>query len=233
MKKAFTLIELLIVVAIIAILAAIAVPNFLEAQTRAKVSRVKADFRTIATAVEVYHLDNNQYPPQGPKTSNTWPFLTNNALVFGGDSPGHAPNNPPIAFNLSTPIAYLSDTRSVFADIFFTDHTQDSQSGASLNNNHSNYNFSGDYYTGFTTISAAWFTEQTALEWREEGGWHIRSRGPDRNYQTPGWGNAIWKNSGDEDLVGNGVLGILAYYDPSNGTISTGDVVRFGKNGQK
>jgi len=62
----FTLIELLIVVAIIAILAAIAVPNFLEAQMRAKISRTKADMRTMATATEAYRVDNNQYPAWGP-----------------------------------------------------------------------------------------------------------------------------------------------------------------------
>jgi prepilin-type N-terminal cleavage/methylation domain-containing protein len=62
---AFTLIELLIVVAIIAILAAIAVPNFLEAQTRAKFARAKSDMRTIATALEGYRIDTNKYPEQG------------------------------------------------------------------------------------------------------------------------------------------------------------------------
>jgi type II secretion system protein G len=59
---AFTLIELLIVVAIISILSSIAVPNFLEAQTRAKVSRVKADMAAMATALEIYAIDHNNYP---------------------------------------------------------------------------------------------------------------------------------------------------------------------------
>lgn len=66
--KAFTLIELLIVVAIIAILAAIAVPNFLEAQTRAKVSRAKADMQSMGTAIETYRIDSNSYPYQNPQS---------------------------------------------------------------------------------------------------------------------------------------------------------------------
>lgn len=61
-SSAFTLIELLIVVAIIGILAAIAVPNFLNAQTRAKVAHVQSDFKSLATALESYYVDRNFYP---------------------------------------------------------------------------------------------------------------------------------------------------------------------------
>jgi len=64
-RKGFTLVELLIVVAIIGILAGIAIPNFLGARTKAKISRSFADMRTMANALELTFSDNNYYPTQG------------------------------------------------------------------------------------------------------------------------------------------------------------------------
>ena len=81
-SRGFTLIELLIVVAIIAILAAIAVPNFLEAQVRSKVARVRADVRTLATALESYHVDNGKYPPGEMQVPAYW-GMTNPSFLSG------------------------------------------------------------------------------------------------------------------------------------------------------
>lgn len=61
--QGFTLIELLIVIAIILILIAIALPNFLEAQLRAKVVHVKGNLRTIGIALASYRIDWKKMMP--------------------------------------------------------------------------------------------------------------------------------------------------------------------------
>lgn len=60
--KAFTLIELLIVVAIIGILAAIAIPNFISAKVRAEVAKVQSDFHSVDLALRQYHFDCGDIP---------------------------------------------------------------------------------------------------------------------------------------------------------------------------
>ena len=60
-RKGFTLIELMIVIAIIIILAAIAIPNYLRMTDRARRSRVAGDFASMATAIEAYSVDWGHY----------------------------------------------------------------------------------------------------------------------------------------------------------------------------
>lgn len=97
-RYAFTLIELLIVVAIIGILAAVAVPNFLNAQMRAKVARVEGDVKTIKDALVMYQLDRQDLP---------------NWITFGW-YPAYA--------QLTTPVAYMS---GILQDIFLNKFTDE------------------------------------------------------------------------------------------------------------
>lgn len=61
-RRGFTLIELMIVVAIIGILAAAAVPNFVDATDEARIARIQSDLSVIGSAVEIYHAKNGKYP---------------------------------------------------------------------------------------------------------------------------------------------------------------------------
>lgn len=58
----FTLIEVLVVVVILGILAAIIVPNLMEQPTQARINKAQADLRAIENALNMYRLDNHAYP---------------------------------------------------------------------------------------------------------------------------------------------------------------------------
>ena len=59
-RGGFTLVEIMIVVAIIALLAAIAVPGFLRARKRSQASKILNDLRLIDSAVDQYAIENNK-----------------------------------------------------------------------------------------------------------------------------------------------------------------------------
>jgi prepilin-type N-terminal cleavage/methylation domain-containing protein len=198
--KGFTLIELLIVVAIIAILAAIAVPNFLEAQVRSKVSRVKADQRSLATAIEAYYVDNNEYPAAktGDSAANGGVDSASAQDVYTfavQNGSGTAAN----LLTLTTPIAYITSyPADPFAD---------------------------------ARISFCYY--------KDTNGWILGSFGPNTDQDDAG--NLNWTVGGEVETVYDSTVAQPAEtllvgartspdgsytYDPTNGTVSAGDVWR-------
>ena len=203
-KQGFTLIELLIVVAIIAILAAIAIPNFLQAQTRAKISRVRADMRSMATAIESYYVDHNIYPEERGYTG-----MLSQSGVAG-------------VFRLTTPISYLSSIpESPFNEYFGHPNLDGLRRATSLADRNIYLFVSKHRIPNFTENIAAggeYFVHLDAQHYMPNVGvsnvmWLLKSVGPD-NHDTM------------MDFHQGTDIGVL--YDPTNGTISRGDLGLFG-----
>jgi prepilin-type N-terminal cleavage/methylation domain-containing protein len=209
--RAFTLIELLIVVAIIAILAAIAVPNFLEAQTRSKVSRVRSDLRTLATAIEAYSVDHNQYPPH---------MLVDQ--ITGNEADPWIPNPPggPFAtaagtqnefhfsrrMGITSPIAYITNLP---LDPFHVANKPIAEGSSILAT--ARNPIIREYLYGNSPQGSANANTVAAFE-LVYGGWRVWSGGPDY---------------GRRDIyLRNPTSDAMRIYDPTNGTISQGDIWR-------
>jgi len=210
--KAFTLIELLIVVAVIAILAAIAVPNFLEAQVRAKVARVKTDLRTQATAIEAYVVDWNTLPRDSDSDLDREPAMA--SYDFSWKANG--------AVQLTTPVGYMS---ALLEDPFSQGRQQTASYGAAVG-----YRIgSGTWSYGSTPgspQSEAPADSQGAFAAMQAHGkvlaYVILSPGPTAKRQLMGYKCFPWKSPDAAEQ------GAYLDYDPTNGTISAGDIYRFG-----
>jgi len=108
-RRGFTLIELMVVIAIIIILAAIAIPNYLTMTVRAKRSRLAADFATMATVLETYKTDWGIYPKANAAVPLNGSSVVRAELSQGG---GTAVTNKAGAYNAVSeegPINYIKD----------------------------------------------------------------------------------------------------------------------------
>ena len=223
-RKGFTLIELLIVIAIILILVAIALPNFLEAQIRARVTKAKAEIRTLATAFEAYRTDWPYYPRGclgGPfatsvRCRDNWGFVGD---VEGGSS------------NLTSPVEYISE----IPDDLFAVH----------------YDING--VTGFFPEGHPWVkyrcTRRTVYNIQDPTEAPVTPVPPDGEALLP-WKNQydlvnpqVYKSKEylisslgpdkNEDVIpayamGGGYLLNSEFYSPTNGTKSSGDLIHVG-----
>jgi prepilin-type N-terminal cleavage/methylation domain-containing protein len=79
---AFTLVEIMIVVAIIALLAAIAVPGFLRARKRSQASRILNDLRMIDSAVDQYAIETSRTTGATVNTADWTNYVKKNALLY-------------------------------------------------------------------------------------------------------------------------------------------------------
>jgi len=175
------------------------VPNFLEAQVRSKVSRARADIRTLATALESYMVDWNKYPGDGGDYSWT-------PGVYPYDFYWYVPDT------ITTPQAYLSTAGLL-------DPFRDAIHNVDPKYRRFRYRYI-DMTWGTAGTRATPSTYYNFLkEWYSS--WVLNSAGPDKTY-GPYYDTSSYP--------GNSYPQLPVPYDPTNGTVSKGDIIRSQKD---
>jgi prepilin-type N-terminal cleavage/methylation domain-containing protein len=92
-RAGFTLVEIMIVVAIIALLAAIAVPNFLRARKRSQASRVLEDLRMIDAAIDQYAIERNKASAASLSFDDLMPYFKQGTALYTSSGKDMFQNN--------------------------------------------------------------------------------------------------------------------------------------------
>jgi prepilin-type N-terminal cleavage/methylation domain-containing protein len=117
-RAAFTLVEIMIVVAIIALLASIAVPGFTRARKRAQATRILNDLRLIDAALDLYSIETNKSAGMNPVWSDLRSYLKKNSTLYntGADVLGNAYG----PFTVDKLPAVPSSSKVAFSDVVDT-----------------------------------------------------------------------------------------------------------------
>ena len=214
--KGFSLLELLIVIAIISIITAIVVPNLMSANIRAKVSGVKADMGSIAIALEDYKVDYGEYPKDSrcSRSSSSYAsdIIAEPNQAFDGDG-GSDDDNDAIGLGyLVYPKAGFEPTylKRIAGDPFNNDGEEDWNGTSGAHNHHYLY------YTGKWDADTGTFGECTSSSDSPQY-WALVSWGPDKDKDITSYANA-------KKAIADGTN----LYNPDNGIVSSGDIVIIG-----
>jgi len=118
-RGGFTLVEIMIVVAIIALLASIAVPNFLRARKRSQATKIMEDLRQLDAATDEYAIENNKTSGMNPAFNDLRNYIKTGTVLYNtgadlfGDSYGPFTIDtviqvPTAAYNALSDVAPLS-----------------------------------------------------------------------------------------------------------------------------
>ena len=192
------------------------IASFSETLTRATVSRVRTDMRSLGTAIEAYYADRHRYPvwDRGNLNPNgAWTFTYGilSAYNHTGETaffPSFLMNNQTPGgrfYTLSTPVAYLTsyprDAFSVFRQATFV----------------------------YWSVEPGRPAPSGMLNPTTASGWILVSLGPDRDLDiADNWDvyDPGISQPSDRLLAGTNKKGFAFTYDPTNGTFSNGDIWR-------